>query len=191
MSAQPIADRQPEPAYPPLRIVPAPQTEPPPLDTATVTELFAQQETAASGPRRRFVQSALAIDFRECGEDPVFGPQATARADLPDPAGWVHHLVGAILECATGARPVGQLARWLDTGPREVVDRKHRVALRLARGGRRTVERSAILKVHVCEPADGVAEATLVVHHDGRVRAVAARLSGVDGRWLMTALQIG
>lgn len=191
MSVQPVADRQPQPAYPPLRIVPAPQTDPPPLDTATVTELFARQQATTREPRRRFVQSTLAIDFRERGEDPVFGPQATARADLPDPAGWARHLVGAVLECATGARPVGQLARWLDTGPREVVARQHRIAMRSARAGRRTLERSTILKVHVCEPADGVAEASLVVHHDGRVRAVAARLSGVDGRWLVTALQIG
>ncbi|MFC6714722.1 Rv3235 family protein [Branchiibius cervicis] len=44
---------------------------------------------------------------------------------------------------------------------------------------------------HACEPADGVAEVCLVVQHEGRVRAVAARLSGVDGRWLVTALQIG
>lgn len=188
MSVQPITDREPEPAYPPLRIVPAPQVDPPALETATVQDLFAEQETRTRRCGRSFVQSTLAIDFRECGEDPVFGPQATQRVHLPEPSAWARQLIAAVLECMAGARPVGQLARWLDTEPRELVARRHRLAIR--RDGR-PLQRSTILKVHVCEPVDGVAEAAVVVHHDGRVRAIAARLSGVDGRWLMTALQIG
>lgn len=185
MSGQPSTARPEEPAYPPLRIVPAPRTEPPALETSVVRELFARQTTQS---RRPFVQSMLAIDFREVGEDPLFGPQATKRRDLPEPAAWTRQIMGAVLECLVGARPVGQLARWLDSGPRELVTRHHR---RAQRRGARPLTRSTILKVHVCEPADGVAEACLVVQHEGRVRAIAARLSGVDGRWLVTALQIG
>jgi hypothetical protein len=45
--------------------------------------------------------------------------------------------------------------------------------------------------VRVCEPADGVAEASAVVVDGGRVRALAFRLVGLDGRWRVEALQIG
>ena len=53
--------------------------------------------------------------------------------------------------------------------------------------GRRAVVRS----VRVCEPADGVAEASAVVVDGGRVRAVAFRMVGLDGRWRVEALQVG
>lgn len=174
--------------YPPLRVVPVPRNEPEPLETATVTALFAEHDQTGVRHRPAYVQSALAIDFRECGEDPLFGPQATRRSELPDPGPWARQIVAAVLECTTGLRPVGQLARWLDTLPREMVARRYTIA---QRRGTRPLGRSGVLRVRVCEPADGVAEVSLVVQHEGRVRAVAARLSGVDGRWLVTALQIG
>lgn len=179
---------QDDPAFPPLRVVPAPNAEPEPLDTATVTQLFADQATRAGRRPSAYVQSSLAIDFRDCGEDPVFGPQATRSSELPEPGAWTSQIIGAVLECTTGLRPVNQLARWLDTVPREMVARRYTIA---QRRGTRPLGRSSILRARACEPADGVAEVSLVVQHEGRVRAVAARLSGVDGRWLVTALQIG
>ena len=45
--------------------------------------------------------------------------------------------------------------------------------------------------VRVCEPADGVAEACAVFRRAERVRALAFRLEGLDGRWRITVLQIG
>jgi aerobic-type carbon monoxide dehydrogenase small subunit (CoxS/CutS family) len=45
--------------------------------------------------------------------------------------------------------------------------------------------------VRVCEPADGVAEACAVVIDGNRVRALALRLVGLDGRWRVEALQVG
>nr|WP_162529402.1 Rv3235 family protein [Segeticoccus rhizosphaerae] len=45
--------------------------------------------------------------------------------------------------------------------------------------------------VHLCQPVDGVVEACAVVLDGGRVRAMALRMSGVDHRWLVTALQLG
>ena len=187
MSTTPHA-AQPYQEFPPLRVVPAPRAEPEPLETATVTQLFADQ--AARNGRRgsAYVQSSLAIDFREAGEDPLFGPQATRRSELPEPGAWATQIISAVLECTTGLRPVNQLARWLDTAPREMVARRYTIA---QRRGTRPLGRSAVLRTRACEPADGVAEVSLVVQHEGRVRAVAARLSGVDGRWLVTALQIG
>lgn len=174
--------------YPPLRVVPAPSAEPEPLETATVTQLFADQAARRGRRRSAYVQSSLAIDFRDSGEDPLFGPQATRRSELPEPGAWASQIVAAVLECTTGLRPVTQLARWLDTTPREMVARRYTLA---QRRGARPLGRSSVLRTRACEPADGVAEVSLVVQHQGRVRAVAVRLSGVDGRWLVTALQIG
>jgi hypothetical protein len=48
-----------------------------------------------------------------------------------------------------------------------------------------------VRSVRVCLPADGVAEASAVVVSRGRVLAVALRLEGLDGRWRMTALEVG
>jgi hypothetical protein len=65
---------------------------------------------------------------------------------------------------------------------------------------------ASVRSVRVCEPADGVAEVSAVVvgleavaatkGRTGaagrrRCRAVALRLEGVDGRWMMTALTMG
>jgi len=48
-----------------------------------------------------------------------------------------------------------------------------------------------LLAVRVCEPADGVAEVSVVFRRADRVRAMAFRMQGVDGRWRITALQLG
>ena len=45
--------------------------------------------------------------------------------------------------------------------------------------------------MHTSTPSDGVAEVSLVLRRDGRCRAIAFRLTGLDGRWRITALQIG
>jgi aerobic-type carbon monoxide dehydrogenase small subunit (CoxS/CutS family) len=48
-----------------------------------------------------------------------------------------------------------------------------------------------VRSVRLCEPGDGVAEACAVVIDGARVRALAMRLVGLDGRWLVEALQVG
>ena len=35
-----------------------------------------------------YVQDALAVDLAVASDEQLFGPQSTARADLPDPAPW-------------------------------------------------------------------------------------------------------
>jgi hypothetical protein len=87
----------------------------------------------------------------------------------------------------SGARPAPQVIRW--TTP-EVYSA---VARRNAAAGRRThpARRAVVRHVRICEPVDGVIEACAVVVDNGRVRALAMRLSGVDHRWVVSALQIG
>ena len=48
-----------------------------------------------------------------------------------------------------------------------------------------------LLTVRVCEPADGVAEVSAVFKRAQRVRAIAFRIQGLDGRWRITALEVG
>lgn len=165
----------------PLRVVPIPVTEPLPRPA---TWQVPEHDRQAGG----YVQGTLAVDFRSDHEDSYFGPQATTRADLPDPADWSARLLRLVLESMDGLRPAGQVQRWVSTAIHERVVRRGT----LSRQRGRTVRHATVVKVlRVCEPADGVAEAAVLVVHDTRVRAVALRLVGVDGRWVMTALEVG
>ena len=119
------------------------------------------------------------------GSDPDFEPVETSRADLPAPGPWIATLVQAVVEVLAGERPVSQLTRWL--APSVYADVAQHVA-GLAQGRPRT--RRVVRSVHVCEPADGVAEAAAVVVAPLRSRAVAVRLEGVDGRWRCTRLTV-
>lgn len=161
-----------------LVVLPIPDTEPPPLPPGTQIEPADQ----------RFVQGCLAVDFRLEGHDKLFGPQSTGRADLPDPQVWAARLITAIFEAMDGMRPVTQLSRWVTPEIRE------RVARRGILSRQRHQRPGGALQVRtlrVCEPLDGVAEVAAVIGYRARVRAVALRMSGVDGRWLITALELG
>jgi len=61
----------------------------------------------------------------------------------------------------------------------------------LARQEPAPVRRAVVRSVHTTEPVPGVVEASAVVVDRGRVRAVALRLEGLDGRWRATALEMG
>jgi hypothetical protein len=109
-------------------------------------------------------------------------PDRTARAQLTDPRMWAARLGQAVLEVRSGSRPVTQLLRWTSAPVY--------AELALHRSGP-TLRRESVRSVHVCEPADGVAEAALVVAGGDRLRAVALRLEGLRGRWVCTALVFG
>jgi hypothetical protein len=164
-----------------LRAMPIPDTEPSPD----------REPYAARLPRMR--QPTLALALVTTPDDTVdelsfesFGPQPTPRDELPDPQAWARRTVQAVVEVLSGVRPLAQLARWTSPDVYAALQRR-RAGAAQPRPGRRPVVRS----VHVCEPADGVAEACAVVIGQGRARAVALRLEGLDGRWLVTALEIG
>jgi hypothetical protein len=48
-----------------------------------------------------------------------------------------------------------------------------------------------LVSVRICEPADGVAEISAVFLRADRVRALAFRLEGIDGRWRIIAMELG
>ena len=115
----------------------------------------------------------------------LFGRRRTARSDLPAPRARAAAAVRLLLEVIVGERPVRQVAGWVS--PRVLAGLEHRSPDQRVALGRRPMLRS----LRVTEPADAVAEITAVVVLGERVRAVALRLEGLDGRWTVTALHVG
>lgn len=139
-----------------------------------------------------YIQDSLAVDLASASDEQLFGPQSTSRADLPEPAAWVGQIAQAIVEVMSGLRPAAQVVRWTTPQVYAVIARRGALAgRRRANGSRVTALRAVVRSVHVCEPADGVAECSVVVSEGVRVRAMAVRLTGQDGRWRVEALQIG
>lgn len=176
-------------AAPPLRLLRAPVIDPP------------YDDELPPGPP--VVDGSLALAFPPTGEpvslrlvppaamDDDFGPQPTARADLPDPAPMTRRLIQAIGEILAGARPAGQLSRYTTLDVLEHLERSTGWLGRSTTGGRTAALRPVVSSVHVSEPADGVAEVCAVLDTGPRRRALALRLEGQDGRWRCTRLQFG
>lgn len=116
--------------------------------------------------------------------------QLPLRSRLPDPAPWAKQFIQAALEALGGRRPVTQLQRW--TTP-SVLAGIQRARARAEPGVSQPM--IVVRPIHVCEPADAVAEICAVVSRpdaDGpRFRAVAARLEGHTGQWRCVTLQVG
>ena len=175
-----------------LHVVPPNRPLPPPLSLEEAVRLSRLAREIREGVHG-YVQDALAVDFAAASDEQFFGPQRTARADLPDPTAWSARITHALLEVMTGVRPAPQVVRWTTPEVYAVVARRSALAARRLTEGRapRTRQRVRVRRVRVCEPADGVVEAAVVVDHGTRVRAVALRLVGQDGKWRVSALQVG
>ena len=110
------------------------------------------------------------------------GVRLTASENLPPAKRTGSVLARALVEVFSGRRPVAQLrvhcAPEIYAG---LLDRPRTGPLSLPH----------LLTVRVCEPADGVAEVSAAFRRADRVRALAFRIQGVDGRWRITALQLG
>lgn len=183
-----------------LRVLPIPDTEPPALGGELHGYHGPGPDGAGCAGARlaglgldgsggdTYVQGVLAVDFRGQHDDWVFGPQATASADLPDPTEWARRMIRAILEAMDGLRPSDQLTRWVAPEIHARIQRRGTLSRRRHERVRHVTD---IRTVRVCVPADGIAEIAAVVVHQSRVRALALRLSGVDGRWLITAFELG
>jgi Family of unknown function (DUF6459) len=172
-----------------LSVRPIPDLSPPIIDSRTVLLDYATFQNPSP-----FIQGTLAIDFTvryDSAQDPegrdYFGPQRALSRDLPEPKAWVKHIAQALVEVMSGARPAPQVIRWTTPEVYSVVARRNATSGRRNAVGRRALVR----RVMICEPVDGVVEACAVVVDNGRVRALAMRLTGVDRRWVVTELQVG
>lgn len=110
--------------------------------------------------------------------DPHFGRRMTGREHLPEPHAWAARFSQAALEIMSGRRTPMQLMRWSN---------RHVYAQLTYRAG--AIEGKVnIRRVRICEPMDGIAEATVIANFNERAHAMALRFEGLDGRWLCTAL---
>ena len=169
-------------AVTPLRVLPVPVAEPHPLG--------APRPARTPQPPG---QGVLPLRLRPAGDQPAdafFAPQPTPSGALPDPGPVVAGVVQAVVEVLSGARPAAQLLRWLSADVYAGVQRRAALAARM-RGRRPLARRATVRRVVLSSPRDGVAEAAVVVQDGQRVRAVALRLEGLDGRWRVTALEVG
>ena len=114
------------------------------------------------------------------GEDvePDIQPQPTALKDLPDLEQWVSRYVMSLLEIWGGKRAAMQLARWTHTKTFDAVTKS--INARAAK--------PKIRNIYISEPIEGVAEVTVTLRYDERVRSLVLRFEGVDQRWLCTEL---
>lgn len=159
-----------------LRVVRAPETRPPIISPDEIEAIR----------RSDYVQDSLALDFEP---DDVTAPTLfTRRRDLPDPTPLVGRLAQALLEVMGGSRPAPQVVRHTAPDVYAALCRRAAIAARRPPGARRP---AIVRRVRVQEPADGVTEACAVIVYQDRVRAMAMRLAGIDGRWVVTVLQVG
>lgn len=126
-----------------------------------------------------------------------FERQATPRHALPDPAGHARALVLAMLEVLSGRRPVRQLRPHLtEEAYSRLSSRLHRARSASTRKpGPPSQHPTVRTRIHVgrtlvCEPADGIAEITVLARVGARTRAIAVRLEGLDGRWRCPVLTV-
>lgn len=124
---------------------------------------------------------------------PTTEPTRLAAVPPPTDAHDTARALGlCVAEILTGAREVDSIARWITDDVHRHLQQRSAVAARARQLGGRSRAR-ALLRVGsviVCRPADGVAEATIVVHTRSHARAVAIRLEERQGRWRATAVGV-
>lgn len=150
-------------------------------ETTGSTDHAGATDPSADPPPRRLRRSAPA---RRIGA----GAPRTERSLLPDPRLPTERLAQAIVEVLAGARPAAQLAGLTSF---EVLRFLTRGAGRLGARPGGPPQRPVIGSVRITEPSPGVIEASAVIHIGVRVRALALRLEGIDGRWRCTAIHLG
>ncbi len=182
-----------------VRRLPLPVCEPPYDDerahpepvqgTLALDYQLASGLPAEPAPQLRLVEapSSRPAARRAVDVDAWSARQPSPSSLLPDPRRWTAALVQGLFEVLSGERPVQQLARWTDERLLEELSVRSRAVLR--RGPVRRA-RATVRSVHVCQPLDGVVEATALVQLGARCRAVAVRLEGLDGRWRATVAHL-
>ena len=113
-------------------------------------------------------------------EDPEMAKRPSPLSELPDLEDWIGKYVVSLVEICGGKRPVQQLARWT-----------HRMTyqqLITLIGNWKPLPK--IRKFYISEPLDGIAEVTVTLRFDERVRALALRFEGVEKRWVCTKMEL-
>lgn len=177
-AADPAPDRTPL-ARAHLRLLPAPDTEPPPIamdDTA-----FAVAPTPGGPGAGRHVQLSLVV-----GRPEPAVPPAAPRSARQDPRAFALGISQGIVDVLAGHRSPHQMMRWMRPDVFDWIRRRAAVT-RTAGAGMHPVVRS----VRVCQVNPDTVEASAVIVDGRRAKAMAFRLDGVGPRWRVTALVMG
>lgn len=112
--------------------------------------------------------------------DPDFSPVPSSANELPDGDRWTHAYIISAIEILSGRRPLVQISR-----------NTHRfIYNNLAKQSGSLSELPKVKKIHRNRPIDGVIELVATIAFKNRVRALAARFEGVDGKWLCTEFEL-
>jgi hypothetical protein len=183
-------DRRPNRPY----LAPVPDTEPPFDPDRGTPGGRPRRSGSRSTARSAFVRDAGPTNLRTVptsvaceavpswSADADVGVRRTATAALPPAGRAAQVLATALVEVLCGRRPMGQLR--VHTAPGVFAG----LANRVPRGWGGPAQATS---VRVCQPADGVAEVSVTVRGNQRAHAMAFRIEGVDGRWRITALDMG
>ncbi|MEU2202416.1 Rv3235 family protein [Isoptericola sp. NPDC019482] len=133
---------------------------------------------------------------RRAAADDEDGParplRETAPAPLPDPTAQCCTVVRAAVEVLRGERPAAQLARWVTPQVRDQLAERARIGLAHDLLRHEEPHRPVqVRRVRLVRLGDDVAEATVVLDDDGRVRAAAVRLEARRGAWRVAVLEVG
>jgi hypothetical protein len=121
-----------------------------------------------------------------------FGEQRSASSALPHPQPLVENLTRCVIEILAGARDLEQIARWVTDDVYRHLRTRTVLSARARQAKGQTVARPSFTlgSTVMCEPADGIVEAVVIVRGRARTRAVALRLEGLDSRWRATAINV-
>ena len=142
-----------------------------------VLEMFRPPKIQAppKKPRLYLVASTFGEEY-----DAEFAPEPTSASDLPDIDELIHNFIHKVVEIWAGRRSAIQVQAKCH----------HLIFAELQRQAGRQKLVGRIRKITVTQPLDGICEATVTVRYADRLRVVAIRFEGLDGRWLCTALDL-
>jgi hypothetical protein len=95
------------------------------------------------------------------------------------------------MEVAMGLRPPGQLIRWTTPQIHEALARRGALVTRAVRRSGGPLLKPKVRALLVCTPAPRICEVSAVIADPEKVRAVAMRMEGYQGRWRVTVLDLG
>ncbi len=142
-----------------------------------VLEIFrpAPVDVEVKKPRLYLVPSTFGEEF-----DAEFAPQPTSANDLPDINPLVLQFMYNALEIWAGKRSPQQLQQLCH----------YKVFGELQKKAGSLKEIGRVRKSRITQPLDGICEATITIRFGDRLRVVAIRFEGLDGRWLCTYLAL-
>jgi hypothetical protein len=120
-------------------------------------------------------------------------PAPEPDPDLPDPTAQVCRVVRAAVEVLRGERPAAQLTRWVTPQVYDQLLERGRLMreARQVRPPRPKAHPAVVRRVRMVRLGATSAEATVILHDEGRVRAAAVRLEARRGVWRVAVLEIG